>query len=416
MLSSLFLLATAATAPDAEIKALADAMTPALVETRRDIHRNPELGNREFRTGKLVAERLQGLGGLEVRHPVARTGVVGVLKGGLPGRGVVALRADLDALPIQETNDVPYKSVVAGVKHACGHDAHTTILLGAAEVLAKLRAKLPGTVVFLFQPAEEGPPEGEEGGAALMIKEGALEAPRVQAVYGLHTDPFLEAGQAGWRVGPIFASSDSFTIEVIGRKTHGAYPETGLDPIPVAAEIVAALQTIPSRQLDARSPKVLTIGSIQGGNRVNIIADKVVMQGTMRTLDASVRKEMKERIARTVENVGEAHGLVARVRFDADGNSPTMNDAALTRASLPSLERVYGKANVREVEPQMGAEDFAALAERVPGLYYKFGIRNESKGIVAKMHTEDYDLDEAALPLAVRAMATLAFDYLLRSK
>ena len=416
MFSSLFLAAVAAVAPDAEIKALADAMTPALVETRRDLHRNPELGNREFRTGKLVAERLDALDGVEVRHPVAKTGVVGVLKGGLPGRGVVAMRADLDALPIQEANDVPYKSVVPGVKHACGHDAHTTILLGAAEVLSKLRARLPGTVVFLFQPAEEGPPDGEEGGAALMIKEGVLDAPKVQAVYGLHTDPFLDAGEAGWRVGPIFASSDRFTIEVIGKKAHGAYPETGLDPIPVAAEIVAALQTIPARQLDARSPKVLTIGSIQGGNRFNIIADKVVMEGTMRTLDAAVRREMKERIVRTVENVARAHGLTASASFDGDGNSPTTNEAALTRASVPSLERVYGKARVREVEPQMGAEDFAALAERVPGLYFKFGIRNEARGIVAKMHTEDYDIDEAALPLGVRAMSTLAFDYLLRAK
>ena len=413
---ALLLVAAAAAAPDAEIKALVDAKAPALVDTRRDIHRNPELGNREFRTGNLVAERLRSLPGLEVRHPVAKTGVVGVLKGGLPGRGVVALRADLDALPIQETNDVPYKSLVPGVKHACGHDAHTTILLGAAEVLANLRAKLPGTVVFLFQPAEEGPPDGEEGGAKLMIEEGVLDSPKVQAIYGLHTDPFLDAGQAGWRIGAIFASADRFTVEVVGKRAHGAYPETGLDPIPVAAEIVSALQTIPSRQLDARSPKVLTIGSIQGGNRFNIIADKVVMEGTMRTLDAAVRREMKERIARTVENVAEAHGLTARVRFDGAGNPPTLNEAALTRASLPSLERVYGKANVLEVEPQMGAEDFASFALRVPGLYYKFGIKNEARGIVAKMHTEEYDIDEAALPLAVRAMSTLAFDYLLRTK
>ncbi len=416
MLTTLLLAAAAAApAPDAEIRALAEAMTPALVETRRDIHRHPELGNREIRTGTLVAERLRALG-LEVRHPVAKTGVVGILKGALPGRGVVALRADLDALPIQETNDVPYKSTVPGVKHACGHDAHTAILLGAAEVLSKLKARLPGTVVLLFQPAEEGPPDGEEGGADLMLKEGVFEDPEVQAVYGLHTDPFLDAGQAGYRVGPIFASSDRFVIEVVGKKTHGAYPETGLDPIPVAAQIVAALQTIPSRQLDARSPKVLTIGSIQGGNRFNIIADKVVMEGTMRSLDATVRKEMKDRIARTVKGVGEAHGLAAGVRFVGEGNAPTRNDDALTRASVPSLERVYGKAGVLEVEPQMGAEDFASFSERVPGLYWKFGIRNEARGITAKMHTEDYDIDEASLPLAVRGMATLAFDYLQRAK
>ncbi len=415
MVIALLLAAATATAPDAEIKALAHGLTPALVETRRDIHRNPELGNREFRTGKLVAEKLKALG-LEVRYPVAKTGVVGILKGGLPGRGVVALRADLDALPIQETNDVPYKSTVSGVKHACGHDAHITIVLGAAEILSRLKAKLPGTVVFLFQPAEEGPPEGEEGGADLMLKEGVFENPKVQAVYGLHTDPFLDAGQAGYRVGPIFASSDRFVIEVVGKKTHGAYPETGLDPIPVAAQIVAALQTIPSRQLDARSPKVLTIGSIQGGNRFNIIADQVAMQGTIRSLDASVRREMKERIARAVTHIAEANGTTASVRFLGEGNAPTMNDGALTGASVPSLERVYGKSGVLEVEPQMGAEDFASFAARVPGLYWKFGIRNVARGITAKMHTEDYDIDEAALPLATRGMSTLAFDYLLRAR
>jgi amidohydrolase len=238
----------------------------------------------------------------------------------------------------------------------------------------------------------------------------------VQAVYGLHTDPFLDAGQAGYRVGPIFASSDRFVIEVAGKKTHGAYPETGLDPVPVAAAIVSALQTIPSRQLDARSPKVLTIGSIQGGNRFNIIADKVVMEGTMRTLDAAVRTEMKQRIARAAEGVAAAHGTKADVRFVGEGNAPTSNDDALTRASLPSLERVYGKANVLEVEPQMGAEDFSSFSQRVPGLYWKFGIRNAARGITAKMHTEDYDIDEASLPLAARGMATLAFDYLQRSR
>jgi amidohydrolase len=243
-----------------------------------------------------------------------------------------------------------------------------------------------------------------------------FETPKVQAVYGLHTDPFLDAGQAGYRVGPIFASSDRFVIEVAGKKTHGAYPETGLDPIPVAAEIVTALQTIPSRQLDARSPKVLTIGSIQGGNRFNIIADKVVMEGTMRTLDAAVRAEMKQRIARAVQGVAEAHGTSAELRFVGEGNAPTHNDAGLTRASVPSLERVYGKPSVLEVEPQMGAEDFSSFSQRVPGLYWKFGIRNAARGITAKMHTEDYDIDEASLPLAARAMATLAFDYLQRAR
>jgi amidohydrolase len=399
-------------APDAEIRAAAEAMTPALVATRRDIHQNPELGNREVRTGALVAERLKALG-LEVRHPVAKTGVVGILRGGRPGP-VVAVRADMDALPIQERNDVPYKSRNAGVKHACGHDAHTTIVLGAAEVLSKLKARLPGTVVFIFQPAEEGPPEGEEGGAKLMLEEGVFDDPKVQAVYGLHMDPTLPVGEVGWSIGPIFASSDTFAIEVAGKKTHGAYPHTGIDPIPVAAEIVQALQLVVSRQIDAQNPKVLTVGSIQGGNRHNIIADSVTMKGTMRTLDARVRQDMKDRIARVVAGVADANGTTATLRFVDDGQPPTRNEAAHTRASVPSLQRVYGAERTREVAPQMGAEDFAQFAERVPGLYVKMGVRNEARGITAMIHTEDFDIDEAVLPLGVRAVATLVFDHLAR--
>ena len=404
--------AAAAAAPDARIRAAAEALTPRLVETRRDIHMNPELGNRETRTGALVAERLRALG-VEVRHPVARTGVVGVLVGGRPGP-VVALRADLDALPIPERNDVPYKSRNEGVKHACGHDAHTTIVLGAAEVLAGLRKDLPGTVVFLFQPAEEGPPEGEEGGARLMLKEGVFDAPRVSAIYGLHMDPTLDVGDVGWSIGPIFASSDRFVIEVDGKKTHGAYPHTGLDPVPIAAELVQALQLVVSRQIDAQDPKVLTIGSIHGGNRFNIIAERVTLEGTIRSLDATVRAALKERIARTVAGVASAHGTAARLRWVDDGSPPTVNEAGLTRASVPGLERVYGQGHVREVRPQMGAEDFALFAERVPALYVKMGVRNPARGITAMIHTEDFDIDEGVLPLGVRALATLAWDFLAR--
>ena len=412
ILATLFLAAAGAAAPDDAIRAATEKLTPRLVETRRDIHMHPELGNRETRTGALVAERLRALG-IEVRHPVAHTGVVGVLKGGRPGP-VVALRADLDALPIQERNDVPYKSRNDGVKHACGHDAHTAIVLGTAEVLAGLRAQLPGTVVFVFQPAEEGSPEGEEGGAPLMIKEGVLQGPNVDAMYGLHMDPSIDVGEVGWSVGPIFASSDRFVIEVQGKKTHGAYPHTGLDPVPVAAELVQALQLVVSRQIDAQEPKVLTIGSIHGGNRFNIVADQVTLEGTIRALEPAVRKTLKERIARTVDCVAEAHGTTAALRWVGDGNGATLNDAALTRASVPSLERVYGKARVREVRPQMGAEDFASFAERVPALYVKMGVRNQAKGITAMIHTEDFDLDEAVLPLGVRALSTMAWDFLAR--
>jgi amidohydrolase len=414
ILTLLVAAAAAVGGPDADIKARVDAMAARLVETRRDLHRHPELGNREERTGRLVAERLRAAG-LEVRHPVAKTGVVGILKGGRPG-AVVAVRADLDALPIQEKKESPYKSENAGVMHACGHDAHTTIVLGAAEVLAGMRARLPGTVVFLFQPAEEGPPEGEEGGALLMLKEGVFDDPKVQAVYGLHMDPLLDVGTLGWSIGPIFASSDRFRIDVRGQRTHGAAPHTGLDPVPVAAEIVSALQTIVSRQIDAQTPKVLTIGQIHGGNRYNIIAGGVLMEGTLRTLDAAVRRDVKARMERTIKGVAEAHGTTATLTFVSDGNPPTMNDAALTRASLPGLERVYGKERVLEVKPQMPAEDFAWLAEKVPGLYVKMGVRNESRGIEGMLHTDEFDLDEGVLPLGVRAMATLVWDYLSRTK
>lgn len=412
---ALVALAAAATStPDAEIKAAAEALTPALVATRRDIHIHPELSNREERTGKLVAARLKALG-LEVRYPVARTGVVGILKGGRPGP-VVAARADMDALPITERNEVPYRSQNPGVSHACGHDAHTAMLLGAAEVLAKLRARLPGTVVFLFQPAEEGAPEGEEGGATLMIKEGVLDDPKVQAIFGLHVGLGPAAGQVGWASGPVLASSDTFTIDVEGRRVHGATPQLGLDPIPVAAEIVQALQLIVSRQLDAASPKILTIGAIHGGNRFNIIADRVTLDGTIRTLDPEVRRELKLRMARTVKGVVEAHGTTATLRFHGDGNGPTLNDPLLMRESLPGLERVFGKANVVEVKPRMPAEDFSAYAERVPGVFLLLGAGNEAKGIAAVNHTESFDIDEAILPLGVRALATLVWDDLARRR
>jgi amidohydrolase len=370
---------------------------------------HPELGNRETRTGALVAERLRSLG-IEVRYPVARTGVLAVLRGGRPGR-TSALRADIDALPIQETNDVPYKSRVPGVKHACGHDGHTAIVLGVAEVLAGLRAELPGTVVFLFQPAEEGPPEGEEGGALLMMKEGALVDPPVDAVFGLHMDPLLGVGDVGWAIGPIFASSDTFRITVAGKSTHGALPHTGLDPIPVAADLIEALQPLVSRETDARSPKVLSIGTIQGGSRFNIIADKVTMDGTLRTLDEAVRADLKTRMDRTVHGIAAAHGTTATLAWIGASNPATMNDAVLTRASLPALRRACGPEHVMEVPPQMAAEDFAHLARRVPGFYLKLGVRNEKRGITAMLHTADFDLDESVLPLGVRALANVVWDF-----
>jgi amidohydrolase len=418
MLLAIALLAAAPAAapatPDAEIRAAAERIAPAVVEVRRHLHAHPELSNREVRTGRLVAERLRALG-IEVRHPVAKTGVVGVLRGARPGR-VVALRADIDALPIDEAGDLPFRSRVKGVMHACGHDAHTAILLGAAEVLAGLRDRLPGTVVFLFQPAEEGAPEGEEGGAALMVKEGALDDPRVEAVFGLHVGGWASVGEAGWSDGAIFASADTFTIEVAGRTVHGAQPHLGLDPIPVAAEIVQALQLVVSRQIDGRQPRVLTIGRIAGGTRFNILAERVTMDGTLRTHDAGVRAEMKARMARTVRGVAEAHGTTATLRFHDEGNPPTVNDAALARElAVPALGRVFGEGS-RRAEPQMVAEDFPFFGEKAPYFYFLLGTRNDAKGIDSVNHTPTFDVDEDALPLGVRAMATLAWDFLARPR
>ena len=413
MLLPLALLAALPAVPDAEIRAAAERIRPAAVAVRRDLHAHPELSNREERTGHLVAERLRGLG-LEVRYPVAKTGVVGILRGGRPGGGV-ALRADIDALPIEETNALSFRSQTPGVMHACGHDAHTAILLGAAEVLAGFKARLPGTVVFLFQPAEEGAPEGEEGGASLMVKEGALDDPKVEAVFGLHVGSWVKVGQAGWTDGPIFASSDTFRIEVEGKTVHGAQPHMGIDPVPIAAELVQALQLIVSRQVDGRQPRVLTIGRIEGGTRFNIIAGRVTMDGTLRTHDATVRSEIKARMARTVKGVAEAHGTTATLRFLDEGNPPTVNDAALARdVAVPALRRVFGEGAVR-VEPQMVAEDFPVFGEKAPTFYFLLGTRNDAKGIASVNHTATFDVDEDALPLGVRAMATLAWQFLTRT-
>jgi amidohydrolase len=409
MLLPLAFLAASLTTPDAEIRAAAEQIAPACVALRRDLHAHPELSNRERRTGHLVAERLQSLG-LEVRTQVAGTGVVGVLRGAQPG-SVVALRADMDALPVEEKNEVPYRSQIPGVMHACGHDAHTAILLGVAEVLSGLRDRLPGTVVFLFQPAEEGAPEGERGGAALMVEEGALDNPPVQAVFALHVGGWLEAGKAGWSDGPIFASSDSFAIEIAGRTAHGAEPWKGIDPVPIAAETIQALQTIVSRELDARQPRVLTIGRIQGGTRFNIIAERVTMDGTLRTHDPSVRAAIKLAMARTVKGVAEAHGTTAILRFRDEGNPPTVNDATLAALAVPVLERVFGRGAAR-IQPLMVAEDFPAYGRKAPYFYFLLGTRNDARGIASSNHSDSFDIDESTLPLGVRALASLAWEYL----
>jgi amidohydrolase len=401
-----------------EIDRRVEAVMPKVVAWRRDIHQHPELGFHETRTAQLVAAHLRQLG-LEVRTPVGRTGVVGVLRGGRPGP-VVALRADMDALPVTELVDLPFKSIVrtqydgqeVGVMHACGHDNHVAILMGVAEVLAGVRARLPGTVVFLFQPNEEGLP-GEPQGAVAMIEDGALADPAPQAVFGLHVWP-EPVGTIAYRAGPFMAASDPLAIVVRGRQTHGALPWGGVDPIVVAARIVLALQTIPSRQVDVtKGPVIVTVGSIQGGNRGNIIPDSVVMQGTVRTFDEGVRAQVKELIRRTVDEVAKSAGATAAASFEP-GLPVTINDTALTRRMLPTLVRVAGAANVRESGLNTPAEDFAFYQQRVPGMYFFLGIvpAGQDPATAPRNHSPHFFADEAALPVGVKALAHLAVDYL----
>jgi len=408
---------------DADIQRRVVAVTPKVVAWRRDIHQNPELGNREVRTGKLVADHLRSLG-LEVQTGVAKTGVVAILRGALPGP-VVALRADMDALPVTERVDLPFASRVTtqyngqtvGVMHACGHDNHVAILMGAAEVLAGMRAQLPGTVKFIFQPAEEGPPAGEEGGAKLMLKEGVFDNPKPEAIFGLHVgvNP-APTGTISYRPLGTMAASDALRIVVRGRQTHGAVPWSGVDPIVASAQIVQGLQTIASRQSNlTTAPVVVTIGSINGGLRGNIIPDSVVMVGTIRTLDKDMRTDVHTRIRRTAELIAQSAGATAQVTIDA-GTLITYNDPALTERMLPSLRRAAGNDRVQLVPPTMGAEDFSEFQQRVPGLFVFLGVvpAGQDLSTVAPNHSPLFFADEGALPVGVRTMTQLVVDYLAR--
>jgi amidohydrolase len=395
----------------AKVDAAATAMQPALVERRRDLHRHPEIGFRETRTAGLVADRLRALGFDEVRTGVGVTGVVAVLKGGRPGRRI-AIRADMDALPIPELIDVPYKSTVPNVKHACGHDAHVTIALGVAAIFSQLRAELPGTVEFFFQPAEEGDPDGGRTGALRMLDDGLFKTPPAM-VFGLHVMPTIQAGQIGVNSGAAMAASDRFTVTITGKKTHGAYPHTGIDPVPIAAQAVMAFQTIVSRQRNALEPTVVSIGSITGGNRYNIIADSVRLEGTVRTLSKDGPAFVRERMEAILKGLTSAYGATYTLDYK-EGAPVTWNDVALTAASRPALEAVAGKENVLSPPPQMGAEDFAYYQARVPGLFFFLGVGNVKKNITAMIHTEYFDIDEDALGLGVRAMSTVALDALYR--
>ncbi|HEX9459700.1 MAG TPA: amidohydrolase [Thermoanaerobaculia bacterium] len=410
----------ATTTLDQRIDASAKKVESKVIDCRRDIHQHPELGNRETRTSKLIADRLRELG-IEVKTPVAHTGVIGILRGGKPGR-VVALRADMDALPVVEQVDVPFKSTVrttfnghdVGVMHACGHDAHIAILLGVAEVLAGIREEIPGTVKFLFQPAEEGAPEGEEGGAKLMVKEGALDNPKVDAVFGLHVTSRYPVGELAYRSGSMMAAVDSFKITVHGKQTHGAYPWLGVDPIVVAAQIVLGLQTIPSRQVDSSlAPSIVTVGAIHGGVRNNIIPDDVEMIGTIRSLDAKMRDDIHARIKRTAEDIAKSGGATATVTID-EGYPITYNDPAVTERMAPTLRRVAGPSNLEVVNATLGAEDFSFFQQKVPGLFFWLGTRpkNQTAEQAASNHSPLFYVDESGLELGVRAMAHVAVDYL----
>ena len=395
------------------VAAEATSLVPRLVEVRRDIHQHPELGFRETRTAKLVADRLRALGFDQVREQVGVTGVIGVLRGGRPGK-VVAVRADMDALPIPELIDVPYKSTVANVKHACGHDGHVSIALGVAEVFSRMRSELPGTVVFLFQPAEEGDPDGGTSGAQRMLEAGAFGDPAPTAIFGLHVMPTLRAGTIGVNLGPAMASSNRFTLTITGKKTHAAYPHTGVDPIPVAAQVINALQTIPSRMNNAADPIVISVATVNGGNRYNIIADQVTLTGTVRTLTKDGPQRIRGLMDRVIKGVTEASGTTYQFDFP-DGNPVTFNEETLAAASVPVLADVFGgRQQVLSPPPQMGAEDFALYQQRIPGLYFFLGVGNPEKKITAMIHTEYFDMDEDALPLGVRALASVTLDYLYR--
>jgi amidohydrolase len=403
-----------------KINQKAESLEAKVVAWRRDFHQNPELGNREFKTAEKVAAHLKSLG-IEVKTGVGKTGVVGILKGGKPGP-VVALRADMDGLPVKERVDVPFLSKAVGeyngqpvgVMHACGHDTHVAILMGTAEILASVRSELKGTVKFIFQPAEEGAPEGEEGGAALMIKEGVLENPKVDVIFGLHINAQTEIGKIRYRPGGTMASSDWFKIKIKGKQTHGASPWQGVDPIVTASQVVMGLQTIVSRNAPlTESAAVVTVGQITGGVRSNIIPEEVNMNGTVRTLDPKVQEMIAKRIREISINIAESAGATADVSIK-NMCPVTFNDIALTDKMIPTLESVAGKENISITAAVTGAEDFAFYQEKVPGFFFFLGgaPKGKPESETAPHHTPDFYIDEGGFVLGMKSMANLVIDYM----
>ncbi len=391
-----------------------------VIEWRRHLHANPELSNREFKTAEMIAAHLKKLG-LEVKTGVAHTGVVGLLRGGKPGP-VVALRADMDALPVTERTPVPFASKVraeyngqeVGVMHACGHDTHVAILMGVAEVMAGLREKLPGSIKFIFQPAEEGAPAGERGGARLMVEEGVLENPAVDAIFGLHIMSKLPVGHIAYRPGGFLAASDVFTIKVKGKQTHGSTPWQGVDPIVTAAQIITGLQTIISRQTElTQDAAVITVGKIQGGVRSNIIPEEVELVGTIRTLQTTMQDKIHKKIHLTATKIAESAGAQAEVTI-RKGYPVTHNDPELTERMLPTLRDVAGSQNVHLIPAITGAEDFSFYQKKVPGVFIFLGgmPADMQPEQAAPHHTPDFYIDESGFVLGVRTLARLAVDYM----
>jgi amidohydrolase len=390
-------------------------------EIRHQIHQNPELSNREEKTAALVADYLRKLG-LEVKTGVARHGVVALLKGGRPG-AVVAVRADMDALPVTEATGLPFASTVrstylgqeVGVMHACGHDVHTAVQLGVATVLTALRAELPGTVKFIFQPAEEGPPPGEEGGAALMAKEGVLQNPRPKAIFGLHTYAEMPLGEVGYSEGPAMAAADTWEAKITGKQAHGARPELAIDPIVTAAQFVQALQTIRSRSFSGSEPGVVTIGSIHAGQRHNIIPADVTLSGTIRTFRPEMSALAEQRLRAILKGVTEANGATGEVVRYEHIAPATINDTELTKATVPALERAVGKDRVKRIPPAMVSEDFSVFANEVPGFYFRLG-QVKPGTTSGDHHTPTFLADDGAIAVGIKAMSYVIFDYLSKQK
>lgn len=395
-----------------------------VIEWRRHLHQHPELGNREFETAKYITSHLKSLG-IEVETGVAHTGVIGFLKGGKPGP-TVALRADMDALPVTEQVDLPFASKATaeyngdtvGVMHACGHDTHVAMLMGAAQVLAGMRDALAGNVLFIFQPAEEGAPDGEEGGAELMLKEGLFKKYKPAVAFGQHVTSSLPSGVIGYRSGPLMASSDEFRIHVNGRQTHGSRPWGGVDPIVTAAQIIMGTQTLVSRQIDiTKEPAVVSFGKIDGGVRNNIIPDSVFLNGTIRNFDMDNRQEIFKRLKITAEKIAESSGATAEVEI-LEGYPVTVNNPALTKAALPALEAAAGENHVMVIPKITGAEDFSFFANEIPGFYYFLGVtpQGTDAATAASNHSPRFYVDESALKVGTKAITQLTLDYFSRQK